>query len=50
MQVQVPLQSLIPDEALPAHATLEFHRVVHFGYRVDVEPIIYGLVKDLNAC
>jgi hypothetical protein len=38
MQIKVPLQRLISDESLPAHATLEFHRFIHFSYRVDVEP------------
>jgi hypothetical protein len=44
MQIKVPLQRLISDKSLPAHATLEFHRFVHFSYRVDVEPINIGLV------
>jgi hypothetical protein len=51
MQIKVPLQRLISDESLPAHATLEFHRFIHFSYRVDVEPK-KGLVfvkRVLNA-
>jgi hypothetical protein len=52
MQIKVPLQRLISDESLPAHATLEFHRFVHFSYRVDIEPKKKGLLlllRDLNA-
>ena len=40
----MPFQSLISDESLPAHATLEFYRFEHFSYRVDVEPKNIGLV------